>query len=255
MITEYHRPNNLEEALTLLARRKPVTRPLAGGSALNKPSRNEFAVVDLQNLGLDQVWVSGKNLQIGATFTLQKLLDGAKSNEISLPPGLVKAIEHEATYNLRQVASVVGTMIAADGRSPFTTAMYALDATFDILPGEVKLSLSEVLPFRGEQLTGRLITQVTIPLNAALMYEYVARTPADLPVVCVAAAIWPSGRTRIALGGFGKAPILAFDGTETEGAQAAAQSAYRDAEDEWASAAYRSEIAGVLTGRALAQAQ
>jgi CO/xanthine dehydrogenase FAD-binding subunit len=102
---------------------------------------------------------------------------------------------------------------------------------------------------RGERLHHRLITQVAIPANARLAYEYVARTPADRPVVCVAAAQWPSGRTRLAVGGFGPAPRLALDGTESEGAGQAARSACSQAQDAWASAEYRQEVAQVLAER------
>jgi CO/xanthine dehydrogenase FAD-binding subunit len=86
-----------------------------------------------------------------------------------------------------------------------------------------------------------------------MAYESVARTPADLPIVCAAAAGWPSGRTRLALGGFGMAPLLALDGPEPEGAEIAARSAYSDAGDEWASAEYRREIAPVLARRCIEQ--
>jgi CO/xanthine dehydrogenase FAD-binding subunit len=55
------------------------------------------------------------------------------------------------------------------------------------------------------------------------------------------------------LGGFGDAPRLAFDGEEPAGLQTAAQNAYSMAEDEWASAEYRQEIAGVLARRCLEQ--
>jgi CO/xanthine dehydrogenase FAD-binding subunit len=98
-----------------------------------------------------------------------------------------------------------------------------------------------------------LITKVILPLNLRLAYEYVARTPADLPIICAAVAKWPSGRTRLALGGFGSAPTLAFDGTESLGIEVAAQNAYSQAGDEWASSAYRQEIAGVLARRCLEQ--
>ena len=53
----------------------------------------------------------------------------------------------------------------------------------------------------------------------------------------------------MALGGYGAAPRLAFDGTEADGAKIAAESAYSHCGDEWASAEYRQEIAGVLVER------
>lgn len=245
MITEYHRPQTIDEALALLARAQPVSVPLAGGSALNRQSSQPLAVVDLQALGLDQITQRGNTLEIGAMVRLQNLLEGPVEEEIK------RVIQLEATYNLRQAASIAGALVAADGRSPFTTALLALDARLTVLPGAELIGLGDLLPLRAERLRGRLITLVTVPLNARLAFETVGRTPADLPIVCAAAATWPSGRTRLALGGFGRAPALAFDGNSPEGAEIAARSAYAQAGDEWASAEYREAIAGVLTLRCL----
>ena len=132
-------------------------------------------------------------------------------------------MRHEATYNLRQVATLVGTLIAADGRSPLATAMLALDAQLTVFPGAEQVGLGDLLPMRRQRLQGRLITQVEVPLNARLAYEYVARSPADLTIVCAAVAQWPSGRTRVALGGYGRMPALAMDGPEPSGAEQAAR--------------------------------
>ena len=46
--------------------------------------------------------------------------------------------------------------------------------------------------------------------------------------------------------------MLAMDGTEADGIQEAARNAYHEANDEWASAEYRMDVAAVLAGRALA---
>ena len=85
-----------------------------------------------------------------------------------------------------------------------------------------------------------------------LAYEYVARTPADLPIVCAAVAVWSSGRTRVVMGGFGEVPVLAMDGPDREGAEIAAGVAYSHADDQWASSSYRQEVAKVLVKRCLA---
>jgi putative selenate reductase FAD-binding subunit len=252
MIKEYHRPKTMDEALALLQRSEPTTLPLAGGSVINRAStQGEFAVVDLQSLGLDGFHARGNSWELGAMLTLQRLLEQLRNSASGPADGLMKAIQHEAAYNLRQVGSVAGTLVSASGRSPFTTAMLALDAGLTLLPGDEVVSLGDLLPVRNERLWGRLITKVTIPSNARLAYEYVARSPADRPIVCAALAQWPSGRTRLALGGFGSAPSLAFDGGESAGLQDAARSAYWDAGDEWASAEYRAEVAATLAGRCL----
>ncbi len=85
------------------------------------------------------------------------------------------------------------------------------------------VSLGDFLPLRTERVTGKLITSISIPLNTKLAFEYVSRTPADKPIVCAALAQWNSGRTRLVLGGYGKNPSLAMDGTEAAGIETAAR--------------------------------
>jgi len=46
--------------------------------------------------------------------------------------------------------------------------------------------------------------------------------------------------------------LLAMDGTESVGLEAAARNAFNDANDNWATAEYRQEIAGILVNRCLA---
>ena len=122
------------------------------------------------------------------------------------------------------------------------------DATVDVYDFK-HANLGDFLPLRN--LEGSLITSITLPLNAKLAFEYVSRTPADKPIVCVALAQWNSGRTRLALGGYGKSPMLAMDGTEAEGIETAARNAFHEATDEWASAEYRVDVAATLAKRCL----
>ena len=96
-----------------------------------------------------------------------------------------------------------------------------------------------------------LITSITIPLNTKTALEFVSKTPADKPIVGAALAQWNSGRTRLTLCGYGKTPLLAMDGTEADGIQEAARNAYHEAQDEWASAEYRMDVAATLAKRAL----
>jgi CO/xanthine dehydrogenase FAD-binding subunit len=246
MITAYHRPKTLEEALTLLSR--PNTLPLGGGTLLSKPQSDSVEVVDLQSLSLDTVQKQGNNLEIGATSTLQGLLE----NE-DCPDALKSALKLEAPLNLRNLATVAGTLVSCDGRSTFATVMLALDAKIEqTVLGDSKtetrvLNIGEFIPLRPRG----LITSITVALNVKLAFEYVSRTPADKPIVCAALAGWNSGRTRLALGGFGKAPMLAMDGTEAEGLETAARNAFHEATDEWASAEYRMDVAATLAKRCL----
>ncbi len=246
MITEYMRPKTIEEALKMLSRTN--VRPLGGGTVLTQVKNEAFAVVDLQALGLDKFRKAGEKLEIGAVATLTALLENSH-----IPAALAEALRLETPLNLRNMGTVAGTLVSADGRSPFTTVMLALDAKLTIEGGSSPqvIGLGDFLPQRSELIHGKLITRIEIPLNTNLGFESVARTPADRPIVCAAVASWPSGRTRLALGGWGPTPLLAMDGNEPGGIKEAARNAYAEAGDEWASAEYRAEIAAVLAERCL----
>ncbi len=254
MIIEYHRPHSIPEALELIARTEPLTYPMGGGTILNRPNSEKYAVVDLQLLGLDKIGKSGNRLEVGAAASLAAL-----ATSPYLPEALKRALDLEGNFNLRQSASIAGSLVSADGRSPFACAMLALDAELTLANGtsaakgskSQAVSLGDLLALRRKRHPGELITAVSIPLNAQLAFERVARTPSDRPLVCAALAQWPSGRTRLALGGWGAAPVLAMDGNESGGVEAAARNASSAAEDEWASGEYRSRMAETLAGRCL----
>lgn len=245
MITKYYRPDNLEEALSLIA--QPDTLPLGGGTLLARPGPDPVKVVDLQALGLNTIQKKGNNLEIGATVTLQQLLE---NNDVL--EALKFSLKLEAPLNLRNAATVAGALVTADGRSTFTAALLALDAKLTISnPKSETVNLGEFLPFRPDNVRGKLITQIEIPLQVKLAFEAIARTPADKPIVCAALAQWPSGRTRLVLGGYGKALTLAMDGTESDGLETAARNAFHEANDEWASAEYRMDVAATLAKRCI----
>ncbi|GAB4464062.1 MAG: molybdopterin-dependent oxidoreductase FAD-binding subunit [Anaerolineales bacterium] len=249
MITTYHRPQTLDEALTLLS--QPNTVPLGGGTLLSHGTVDPVSVVDLQALGLDYIRKkgnpaagSGQALEIGATVTLQQLLESEHC-----PEALKTALNLEAPLNLRNTATVAGTLAACDGHSTFVASLLALDAKLETIANRQSqiVNIGEFLPLRPRG----LITQIVIPLNIKFAFEYVARTPSDKPIVCAALTQWNSGRARLALGGWGKAPTLAMDGTEAEGLEAAARNACHEAADEMASAEYRMDVAATLAKRCL----
>jgi len=246
MIVDYYRPNDVAETLKLLENQNNRAILVGGGSTIDRYIDEPVVIVDLQNVGLGEIIQKGAFFEIGATATLQTLLDQSQISD-----ELRSVIRREATHNLRQVATVAGTLIASTGRSPFAAALLALDATVVMLPGNETISLGNLLPKRDQISGSKLITKITIPLNVRMAYEEVNRTPADLPIVSASVAIWSSGRTRVILGGFGESPLLSSDGPERGGEESAAKDAFSQAGDEWATAEYRMEIAPILVKRCL----
>lgn len=244
MIIEYHRPKTLDEALALLARTSPKTVPLGGGTGLNHWMTEPTAVVDLQSLPLNSLSEVGKGLELGATVTLQEMVE----NE-SLPPALREAAHRELGLNLRNSATLAGTLVTADGRSPLATVLLAMDARLVWLPENHEVAMSDWLPKRDQKQPGYLITKIILPERIPVGLQMVARTPGDRPILVVSVTKWEMGRTRVAVGGFGTAPILAMDKVDSKNAISAVTKALIGASDEWASATYRQAAAAALVER------
>lgn len=237
---EYYRPESLEEALTLLGQGVP----LAGGTRLTPERRDLAGVIDLQGVGLDTMEVKGSQLNLGATVTLQMLMDCEAA-----PPALQDAARREAGWNIRNVASLGGILHAADGRSHLLTALAACEVDVQVMPGEETMPLGNYLDFRkGEQV--HLVTEIQVTLPERLEVSYVARSPSDRPIL-IAAAAWYKNTpdsVRLALGGAGNRPSCAVVET-VENASELAKSVYAEAEDAWASAAYRRSAGSKLAVR------
>ena len=249
---EYHRPKTVAEALELLDRGVP----LAGGTELT-PRRDEIpAVIDLQELGLDYIESRDDIVVLGAVVKLQTMVE----NEELLPSTLREACRSEASLNLRNMATLGGTIISADGRSPVVTVLLAMDAEAILEPGSEAVSLEELLEQRERDDFHGLITEIRLKLPEILRYEQVSRAPADRPLVCVAVARFASDGAengyRVALGGVGSSPIRVreaeaglSEGQDINTMVDAAHRAYTSAGDAWASGEYRAHAAGVLVRR------
>jgi len=246
MINDYFRPDTLKEAVALLTDEKKPCKPLGGGTRLSRQQAGAFAVVDLQNTGLDQIERQGQRVKVGATVRMNSLLENK-----DIHPEIQRAIRIDASENIRNMATLGGWLVSSDGRSVLSTVLLALDTTLTWEPGENRVRMGNWLPMREQEPPGALMTYAEWWLRPYLVFEYAARSPKDRPILIVAAAQWGSGRTRITLGGFGEAPIVAMDGPDDSGIDVASRDAYYDAEDAWASAVYRREVASKLALRCL----
>ncbi|HLF28910.1 MAG TPA: FAD binding domain-containing protein [Anaerolineae bacterium] len=270
-ITEYHRPKQLDEALALLTRSDVATVPLGGGTQLVAEARREVqAVVDLRELGLSYVRREDDVLHIGATTTLQALIDSAESAQ-AWGGELARVLTYTAARNLREQGTLAGTLMAAENNNPLAVLLLALDVSITIVSRHQEMPptvlLVDFLPQRQSLLHQSLITEITIPLpqpSEAVAFEKVGRTPADLPIVCAAVrARFEAGiarEVRVGLGGVAAQPIRAIAVEQTLEGRAPDRSAIETAleslsplADFLGSAEYRREMAAVLIWRAIEQ--
>ena len=269
-IRSYHRPTELAEALDLV-RRGAV--PVAGGTRILASDAEVPNLLDLSALPLRGISVEDGDLRIGALTTLQEMLDSPAVHTATrgLLPAACRA--HSASRMIRGMATVGGESVHGAHDSEVAAALLALNAVFDVQTGTETVE-SPALRFlkdpRLDLAAGGLVTAVSMagrPNGAAL--ERVAVTPSAPSIVSVVVALAFAGdkcsRARIVLTGLQGRPArileaeARLEGTtgETDDRrrcleQIAARATFR--EDAHASAAYRREVALVLTVRAIDRA-
>jgi probable selenate reductase FAD-binding subunit len=210
MIIEYHRPARIEDALKLLARKKPQTVPLGGGTNLSRARTNEeIAVVDLQALGLDKIEQRNSKVIIGSMVNLQGCLDSKLIN-----PAMKKALEYESSINVRNMATIGGVLASASGRSSLLTMLLAMKAKLKVMDmdGEEEVDIQDWLISRRAMENRSLIVSVST-YEKASSFHAISKSPRDIPMISVAGSIDHNDNLRLAMGGEGSIPQVIFDGT------------------------------------------
>jgi len=259
---EYNRPTDLAAAVALLKRAEPRTVPLAGGTWLNPRIGREVkagAVVDLSGLGMTGIERDPDTLRLGSMTTLAEVAEDQHCQ--SLASGVLSTTaRRDAAVNVRNAATVGGTVVVAPDDSEFVLALLALEAELTVQSEQAKWwSLSGFLTDRAGALDGGLVTQVRVPvpLRAAGGLARVTRTPYDHPVVAAVAVIAEDADARrIALGGVGVGPlVVTFNRlSEADGAVTEAISEAEPYADFRGSAEYRRAMGTLMARRALEQA-
>ena len=212
MILEYHRPNGLAEAVQLLNRESPPTVPLGGGNLISRKSAEDFAVVDLQNLSLNKIHADGTVITIGSTATLEDLF-----LHPAMPDAVKESVHLDATLNTRNTATLGGMIVGGTGESALLTVLLALDARLEWAQDDIQQSLGDFISLKDKFRPGKLIVSIQFSTQVQVRMASVGRSPLDPPFLIVAISRWSSGRTRLALGGKVKKPLLAMDGSAPNG--------------------------------------
>lgn len=258
----YHKPADLSAALALLARPHPRTVPLAGGTWLVPRLGKEVQaeeVVDLSELRLDGIDRDPDTLRIGAMTTLAAVCEDSTCR--SLADGiLAQSARRDATVNVRNQATVGGTVVVAPVSSEFILALLALNAELSISAGGINTwSLARFLHEPSSAPADGLILQVRLhlPMQAAGGLARVARTPTDHAIVAAAAVVAEGADAiRVALGGVASHPLL-ITVAQLDTVEEAVDKAIKSAEPygDWrGSADYRHEMGRLLALRALERA-
>ena len=252
-IREYKRAESLEEAWQL--NQKRPNRVLGGMIWLKMENINVGTAIDLSGLGLDTIEETDEGFSIGAMVTLRQL---------ELHPGLAaytdgavrESVRHIVGVQLRNLATVGGSIYSRFGFSDVLTMFLALNASVELYKGGV-VPLAE---YAQRPYDRDILVRVLVPKeNARFVYQSVRNSQTDFPVLTCAAARLADGSYRIAIGARPlKAVLYAFPAQ----AGVPAQELARKLADEVTrqvvtgsnmrgSAEYRKHLTGVLIKRAV----
>lgn len=251
-IREYKRAETLEEAWQL--NQKKANRVLGGMIWLKIENINVGTAIDLSGLGLDTIEETEDSFSIGAMVTLRQLEE--HPGLAAYTHGAVReALRHIVGVQLRNLATVGGSIYSRFGFSDVLTLFLAMDCSVELYKGGI-VPLQEYAerPYDRDILV-RLIVKKTA---AEYLYQSVRNSQTDIPVLTCAAARLADGSYRIAIGA---RPLKAvrFDlpvrqAPAAELAQAMADEVKQQivtGANMRGSAEYRRHLSGVLTKRAV----
>lgn len=273
---EFLSPSSIAEALDAIKKEDAIF--LGGGTStallyktrLIEPSR----VVWLGSIkDFNSINISSNEICIGPMTSMSKISSSKEiSNEL---PSLVESAGVIGNARVRAMATLGGAVAHADPRQDVPAALISLDAKVVLksATGERVVQLADFYQGFLETVLrpDELITEVIIPRVKNRKSAYLRYTPTsegDYPTVGVGAALVfeddgkTISRANIALCGVGQVPIVIPTATEilkgSTGANALLQEVAKVAlesvdpsDDERGSAAYKREMSGVFTLRAL----
>ena len=251
-IREYKRAESLEEAWQL--NQKKQNRILGGMIWLKMETINVGTAIDLSGLGLDIIEETPEEFSIGAMVTLRQLEE--HPGLAAYTQGAVReALRHIVGVQLRNLATVGGSIYSRFGFSDVLTLFMAMDCWVELYKGGlVPLQEYAQRPY-DRDIVVRLVVKKEA---AAYCYQSVRNSQTDFPVLTCAAAKTAEGY-RFAIGARpGKAMLFALkpNGAETpeltaDRFAAEVRGQIKTESNLRGSAEYRNHLAGVLVKRAV----
>ena len=248
----FFRPETLADALALKEQHENSVW-LAGGSHINSGANTEHyeTLVSLENLGLNTISSDDRTCEIGATVTLQEIIDCPVVHaDIQAAMGLIYS------RNLRNQTTIGGEIAQANPRNPVLAALIAACAQV-VLADERVMPVEQYLADDHKE----LILKVAIPCNLkALKMHRIGNTVAAEPTLAAAVCQLNDGSWGLALAGVEDQLIRLHDVEKTlHGCQPAdfdkdafakaVSEAVTPVSDFRASAEYRRQVSGVVTAR------
>jgi 2-furoyl-CoA dehydrogenase FAD binding subunit len=213
---DYVRPDNVEEAVAVLAEHGDEARVLAGGQSLmamlNLRLADPAVIVDIARMPeLDYIRETDGKVEVGAAVTQNTLLAWPQLREkLPLVAAVLPFVGH---FQTRNKGTVCGSVAHADPSSeiPLSLATLGGEVVLRSASGERVLAADE---FQQDMLTtaraaDELVTAVRFPVMSGrgIAFREVARRHGDFAIIAVAAMI-DGNDVRFGVGGMTGKPIV-----------------------------------------------
>ncbi len=279
-IEEYHRPQNLAQAIDILSKYRNSARVLAGGTEIipRRPGvrklDNVKHLVDISRLDLDYIQKDRGQFRIGAATPINTL--GASALFSSGPyRALSEAAGAHSTATIRNRATVGGNLCNASACADFALPLMLLDAILVAAGPEGQRQIPIESFFRGANYTAlhqeEVLLEIRVPFcsdatGTSFLKLRRHQTAIDMAVVNVATRVTLKKRrcesAAIALGAVAPISLRAkkaesmIAGAELneeviQKAAAAAATEAKPIDDVRATSAYRRKMVAVLVRRSL----
>lgn len=213
---DYIRPDNLAEAVAVLAEYGEQARVLAGGQSLmamlNFRLLDPSVILDIAGMReLDYVRQQDGMLEIGAALTQDRLLAWPQLHETV--PLLAQALPWVGHFQTRNRGTVCGSIAHADPSSELPLVLATLQGEVVLCSSRGARTVSAATFQRGMLSTDRaadeLVTAVRFPVGMRrTAFREVARRHGDFAIVAMACVAEKSGAVRLGVAGVADRPTL-----------------------------------------------
>jgi 2-furoyl-CoA dehydrogenase FAD binding subunit len=250
---DYARPDNVDEAVALLAEYGEEARVLAGGQSLvamlNLRLVEAAVLVDIAGLAeLETIRDLGDRIEVGAAVTQGKLL--AWPDLATKLPLLAAALPWVGHFQTRNKGTVCGSVAHADPSSEIPLVLAVLEGEVVLRSTRGERMVAAKAFQQGLMTTARAVDELIVAVRFPVMrgggigFREVARRHGDFAIIAIAAVAEPSGAFRLGVGGMSGRPDVRRIAGGAEPGEAIEQLAadLEGYEDLHASAAMRRDI-------------
>lgn len=184
-INSYVKAKSLEEAYELNQARN--ARVMGGMMWMRLGNAKVQTIIDLSDLGLDQIEENDHVFKIGAMCTLRQLEQHEGLREM-YGDAIAKALHHIVGVQFRNQATVGGSIYGRFGFSDVLTCLLALDTFVELYNGGT-IRLSEFVNHKSDK--DILVSIIIRKSNRKLRYDSIRQTKTDFPVLACAVVTGP----------------------------------------------------------------